>query len=80
MDESSFPQEPFESRHMKFVEAESQRMTSASSADDVRCHCGQLIARLTEQGIELKCKRCRRLFVIPFSAIGGQVLSPKLST
>lgn len=50
--------------------------TSATSLrprclQDVRCHCGQLIARMVEAGLELKCKRCRRLFVISFSNIGG---------
>lgn len=38
---------------------------------DVRCHCGQLIARMVETGFELKCKRCRRVFIIPFSNISG---------
>jgi hypothetical protein len=41
------------------------------AADQVRCLCGQLMARLVEEGIELKCKRCRRLVTIPFSRIEG---------
>ena len=43
-------------------------------AEDLRCLCGQLMARLTDQGVELKCKRCRRLMVIPFSSIEGWTL------
>lgn len=46
-------------------------------SEDIRCHCGQLMARLIAQGIELKCKRCRRLLVIPFSDIQGWVLGQK---
>ncbi len=42
------------------------------TCDDVRCGCGQLVARWAEQGIEIKCKRCRRLVTIAFDAIGGR--------
>lgn len=41
------------------------------SADETRCACGQLIAKLRQTGIELKCKRCKRIVLIPFSAIEG---------
>jgi phage FluMu protein Com len=51
-------------------------ITSGTSTDlrcseDIRCHCGQLIAPVVEAGLEVKCKRCRHLFVISFSNIGG---------
>lgn len=39
------------------------------STDESRCLCGRLLARLTEQGIELKCPRCRRLVVIGWSSV-----------
>ena len=39
--------------------------------DDVRCRCGQLVARWGEQAIEIKCKRCRRVVKIAFDAIEG---------
>ncbi len=42
------------------------------TCDDVRCRCGQLVARWAEQGIEIKCKRCRRLVTIAFDAIAGR--------
>ncbi len=38
---------------------------------EARCECGQLIAKICEQGLELKCKRCKRVVVIPFSSIEG---------
>ena len=31
---------------------------------DCRCLCGSLLARLTEAGVELKCRRCKRTLLI----------------
>lgn len=42
-----------------------------SQGNETRCECGQLIAKVREQGLELKCKRCKRIVVIPFTAIEG---------
>jgi phage FluMu protein Com len=46
---------------------------ASRSADcgETRCECGQLIAKVRGQGLELKCKRCKRIVVIPFSSIKG---------
>ncbi len=41
------------------------------SQADVRCRCGQLVARWAEQAIEIKCKRCRRLVTIAFEEVKG---------
>ena len=43
------------------------------SADcgETRCECGQLIAKVRGEGLELKCKRCKRIVVIPLSSIKG---------
>jgi len=38
---------------------------------ETRCECGQLIAKVCDQGLELKCKRCKRIVIIPFSSIEG---------
>jgi phage FluMu protein Com len=38
---------------------------------ETRCECGQLIAKVRGQCLELKCKRCKRIVVIPFSSIEG---------
>ena len=38
---------------------------------ETRCECGQLIAKVRGHGLELKCKRCKRIVVIPFNAIEG---------
>jgi phage FluMu protein Com len=42
-----------------------------SPAGETRCECGQLIAKVRGEGLELKCKRCKRIIVIPFSSIEG---------
>jgi phage FluMu protein Com len=46
-------------------------MSHTADCDETRCECGQLIAKVCGQGLELKCKRCKRFVVIPFSSIKG---------
>ena len=31
---------------------------------ELRCHCGSLMARVTVRGIELKCRRCKRVVLV----------------
>ena len=38
---------------------------------ETRCECGQLIAKVQTDGIQLKCKRCKRIVMIPFASIEG---------
>lgn len=33
-----------------------------------RCSCGSLLARLVAEGIELKCRRCKRTLIVPLAA------------
>jgi hypothetical protein len=33
---------------------------------DCRCLCGSLLARVLEEAVELKCRRCKRTLVVPF--------------
>ena len=42
---------------------------------EARCECGQLIAKLRRDGVELKCKRCKRIVVIPYSRRKGDEVS-----
>jgi hypothetical protein len=46
-------------------------MSHSADCGETRCECGQLIAKVRGQGLELKCKRCKRIVVIPFSSIKG---------
>ena len=43
----------------------------SADCSEARCECGQLIAKVRGQGLELKCKRCKRIVVIPLSSIKG---------
>ncbi len=47
------------------------RSTRPLGRAEARCECGQLMAKLRPDGIELKCKRCRRIVLLPFSGIEG---------
>ena len=35
--------------------------------DALRCHCGSLLARIVQDGVEIKCRRCKRRVVIQLS-------------
>lgn len=35
---------------------------------DVRCGCGALLARVVEGGVEIKCRRCKRVVIVPLEA------------
>jgi hypothetical protein len=37
--------------------------------DSVRCACGSLLARYTEAGVQLKCRRCKRTVVLPVAGL-----------
>ena len=44
-------------------------MTAAApqpQSADCRCPCGNLLARWVADGVELKCRRCKRVLLVPF--------------
>lgn len=43
------------------------RRVSAPDPADCRCLCGNLLARLVPDGVELKCRRCKRTLRLPWS-------------
>ena len=47
------------------VPSSSQR---ACAHEDLRCGCGSLLARRVQEGVELKCRRCKRTVVIPLES------------
>ena len=51
-----------------------------SGPSEARCECGQLVAKLGVGGIELKCKRCKRLISIPFSSLSNSEVTFQLCT
>jgi hypothetical protein len=52
---------------------------ATAEASETRCECGQLIAKVKGESLELKCKRCKRIVVIPFSSIQGWRTAPSAS-
>ena len=53
--------------HMKLkVDINNARASEAAAeGEQVRCLCGGMVARLVAGGVELKCRRCRRILVVP---------------
>jgi len=49
-----------------------------SDPSEARCECGQLVAKLGVGGVELKCKRCKRLVSIPFSSLSSSEITFQL--
>jgi phage FluMu protein Com len=41
--------------------------------NSVRCGCGSLLARYVPGGVELKCRRCKRVVVVPVPAAAEDV-------
>jgi len=37
--------------------------------EDMRCCCGKLLAKVTKEGVIIKCKRCKREVLINFSSL-----------
>jgi phage FluMu protein Com len=46
---------------------------SANASDaELRCHCGSLMARVTPRGIELKCRRCKRVVIVAANRVHAE--------
>jgi hypothetical protein len=43
---------------------------------DCRCLCGNLLARVVGDRVELKCRRCKRTLLIPLEGDGSRVSAP----
>lgn len=37
---------------------------------EIRCDCGSLLARWTDAGLEIKCRRCKRQVVVQIEGPG----------
>lgn len=44
---------------------------SAKRSTALRCCCGSLLARVVEDGVELKCRRCKRHVIVPLESKAG---------
>ena len=48
---------------------EPKAVACSDYSDELRCGCGSLLARLVGEGIELKCRRCKRTVVLSLQAL-----------
>lgn len=46
-------------------------MAVSEEREELRCVCGSLLARATDEGIELRCRRCKRVVIIPHREVKG---------
>jgi phage FluMu protein Com len=49
-----------------------ERFTEEGKAIDIRCACGSLLAKMTRLGIEIKCRKCKRILMIPYSQFSDE--------
>jgi hypothetical protein len=49
---------------MRFGE-DSGQAPACHAQGELRCGCGSLLARLVQNAVELKCRRCKRTWTIP---------------
>lgn len=47
---------------------------------EMRCLCGSLLARLVAQGVELKCRRCKRATIVPLEPSAEGTAAPLPTT
>jgi phage FluMu protein Com len=45
----------------------SARIKETPDSAPVRCGCGSLLARVVPEGVELKCRRCKRQVIVPLN-------------
>ena len=44
---------------------------------ECRCLCGSLVARRVPDGVELKCRRCKRTLVLPLDLAASGARAPE---
>ena len=54
---------------------EKKNLRQCGAEKPFRCLCGSLLARLVPDGVELKCRRCKRQIVVPLAVEAGAVKS-----
>jgi hypothetical protein len=45
---------------------------------ECRCLCGSLVARRVPEGVELKCRRCKRTVVLPLDLAATAASAPEV--
>jgi phage FluMu protein Com len=44
-----------------------KRLGGSADEKPFRCLCGSLLARLVRNGVELKCRKCKRHIIVPLT-------------
>jgi phage FluMu protein Com len=39
---------------------------------DERCECGNLLCKISTETVEIKCRRCKRIHIIPIKRLSQQ--------
>jgi hypothetical protein len=48
------------------IERRQNKNSDASEGEtQLRCDCGSLLARLVAEGVQIKCRRCKRQVILP---------------
>ena len=45
--------------------------------NELRCICGSLLARVIPEGVELKCRKCKRHIILPIEGDGKAEIGTK---
>jgi hypothetical protein len=56
---------------MSHERTRSRKSKVSEHAIPLRCCCGSLLARLVEEGVEFKCRRCKQHMIIPLTSMRG---------
>lgn len=52
-------------------ESSGRRVDVGTLADDLRCGCGRLLAKVVAGGLEIRCTRCKASHVLAWSEVDG---------
>jgi hypothetical protein len=63
-----------------FVARAETSRTDRRDPSECRCLCGSLVARRVPDGVELKCRRCKRTVVLPLEGLAGPAASAREAT
>lgn len=50
-------------------DCDSERAEMENTENQIRCECGKLHLVKTDTGYEIKCSRCKRLFILSFERL-----------
>jgi len=54
----------------RFQDQRNKQGATTKPETALRCCCGSLLARLVADGVEIKCRRCKRQVILPVEAKG----------